>query len=89
MCDSDGFDIGANGVVIDDSVIRKFASIRCRVSFDNYLIPVNGDDAFACFAGAENVVVKNALISGPGCHGTSIGSLGQVSPMHCITMFNN
>jgi hypothetical protein len=72
--------------VIEDSVIRKIVGLGTESCFtDKYLalLLVNGDDAFACFTGAENVVVKNALISGPGCHGTSIGSLGQVSILCC------
>jgi len=39
---------------------------------------VNGDNAFTVENGDENVKVKNALISGPGCHGTSVGSLGRI-----------
>ena len=37
----------------------------------------NGDDAVTIENGAENVTVRNGLIGGPGCHGTSIGSLGS------------
>jgi hypothetical protein len=37
----------------------------------------NGDDAVAIQAGAKNVTVRNGMASGPGCHGMSIGSLGQ------------
>ncbi|KAG8874663.1 hypothetical protein FRB97_005743 [Tulasnella sp. 331] len=56
---TDGFDIAATNVLIEDSVI------------------LNGDDAFAVTSGSENVTISRALIGGPGCHGTSIGSLGQ------------
>lgn len=37
----------------------------------------NGDDAVTVENGASNIFVSNGLIGGPGCHGTSIGSLGQ------------
>lgn len=51
----------------------------CRatnVLIDGFTI-FNGDDAVAIQAGAKNVTVRNGLASGPGCHGMSIGSLGQ------------
>ncbi|BEI88598.1 uncharacterized protein CcaverHIS019_0113160 [Cutaneotrichosporon cavernicola] len=38
---------------------------------------LNGDDAIAIQAGAENVLVENVYAGGPGCHGMSIGSLGR------------
>ncbi|KAG8991893.1 hypothetical protein FRB93_002513 [Tulasnella sp. JGI-2019a] len=56
---TDGFDIAATNVLVEDSVI------------------INGDDAFAVTSGSENVTISRAFIGGPGCHGTSIGSLGQ------------
>ncbi|KAG8862562.1 hypothetical protein FRB96_001119 [Tulasnella sp. 330] len=54
---------------------------RSTPSATNVLIEdsviLNGDDAFAVTSGSENVTISRALIGGPGCHGTSIGSLGQ------------
>lgn len=42
----------------------------------------NGDDAVTIENGGENVTVTNGLIGGPGCHGTSIGSLGQAQGVY-------
>ncbi|WWC88832.1 uncharacterized protein L201_003746 [Kwoniella dendrophila CBS 6074] len=42
----------------------------------------NGDDAVTINNGGENVTVTNGLIAGPGCHGTSIGSLGQAQGVY-------
>jgi hypothetical protein len=47
-----------------------------NVLIDGFTI-FNGDDAVAIQAGAKNVTVRNGMASGPGCHGMSIGSLGQ------------
>lgn len=38
---------------------------------------LNGDDAIAINNGAENVTVQNVFAGGPGCHGMSVGSLGN------------
>ncbi|WVQ96799.1 hypothetical protein IAU59_003906 [Kwoniella sp. CBS 9459] len=43
---------------------------------------LNGDDAVTINNGGENVTVTNGFISGPGCHGTSIGSLGQAQGVY-------
>lgn len=75
---SDGCDISAKNVLITDSVISAFRESRlARLDSHPLSRAVNGDDAFTCVSGAENVVVRSALLGGPGCHGTSIGSLGQ------------
>ncbi|KAJ9092377.1 hypothetical protein QFC21_006879 [Naganishia friedmannii] len=79
---TDGFDVAY--------VTFFLGSIRlCRISADpvyitsatNVLIDgftiFNGDDAVAIQSGAANVTVRNGMASGPGCHGMSIGSLGQ------------
>ncbi|WWC62394.1 uncharacterized protein I303_104990 [Kwoniella dejecticola CBS 10117] len=42
----------------------------------------NGDDAVTINNGGENVTVTNGFIAGPGCHGTSIGSLGQAQGVY-------
>ncbi|KAJ9102864.1 hypothetical protein QFC19_004592 [Naganishia cerealis] len=47
-----------------------------NVLIDGFTI-FNGDDAVAIQSGAKNVTVRNGMASGPGCHGMSIGSLGQ------------
>ncbi|KAJ9113995.1 hypothetical protein QFC22_005813 [Naganishia vaughanmartiniae] len=47
-----------------------------NVLIDGFTI-FNGDDAVAIQSGAANVTVRRGMASGPGCHGMSIGSLGQ------------
>ena len=47
-----------------------------NVTIDDFVIQ-NGDDAVTIENGASNVMVSNGMIGGPGCHGTSIGSLGE------------
>ncbi|GFZ45367.1 hypothetical protein JCM24511_03093 [Saitozyma sp. JCM 24511] len=57
-------------------LLEPYAPPACAVVNPSPLV-VNGDDAITVENGAENVTVRNALIGGPGCHGTSVGSLGQ------------
>lgn len=53
-----------------------FDIVASNVTIEDSTI-LNGDDAFAIQSGSHDVVIRGGLLAGPGCHGMSIGSLGQ------------
>nr|XP_019000834.1 uncharacterized protein I203_06476 [Kwoniella mangroviensis CBS 8507]OCF64295.1 hypothetical protein I203_06476 [Kwoniella mangroviensis CBS 8507] len=93
-----GHDIDVNNVFVDAATTPGggipfntdgFDVAAKNVKINDFTI-FNGDDAVTINNGGENVTVTNGFIGGPGCHGTSIGSLGQAqAELGVIVWFEN